>query len=147
MIARLYAAMLSKKAQYALKAIGYLVDQAGKGPVAITEIAGQKKIPLKFLESILLELRRHHILESKKGKGGGYYLDKPARSISIATVIRAIDGPISLLPCVSLYFYQKCEDCEETCCSMNRIFTEARDALLKVLEKKSLCDLATVSRS
>lgn len=135
--------MLSKKAQYALQAIRYLVARENQDPVSISEIADAKNIPLKFLENILLGLKKNNILESKKGKGGGYFLDKGiAKKTSVATVIRVIDGPLSLLPCVSLYFYEKCEHCEESCCSINRIFSEARDATLKVLEKRMLKDLA-----
>ena len=134
--------MLSKKAQYALKAISYLVNKPLSEPISITEIAVAKKIPLKFLEVILLQLKREGVLDSKKGKSGGYFFAKSPANFSVATVIRVIDGPLSLLPCVSLYFYEKCEHCEEPVCSMNRIFSEARDATLKVLEKKTLQDLA-----
>lgn len=133
--------MLSNKAKYALRALGYLAEKYPGGPVQIAEIAEQKKIPLKFLETILLELRKAEILISKKGKGGGYALDREPQNISVASVVRAIDGPISMLPCVSLYFYKKCDDCDETNCSLNKVFTDVRDATIKVLEKKTVRDL------
>ncbi|MDB5202633.1 MAG: Rrf2 family transcriptional regulator [Ferruginibacter sp.] len=133
--------MISKKTQYALKALGYLAGQYGKGPVLIADIADNKHIPIKFLESILLQLKQHHILESKKGKGGGYYLAEAPKKTTLAKVIRIVGGPIAMLPCVSLNFYEKCEDCNELNCGLNRIMAQARDATLKVLEKKTLHDL------
>ena len=95
--------MLNKKTQYALQALAYLAEQKSMGPVLISEIAENKQIPLKFLESILLQLRKEGILESKKGKGGGYYLSIPPENIPLARIIRLIHGPIAMLPCVSLY--------------------------------------------
>lgn len=133
--------MLSKKTQYGLKALGYLAANYGEGPVLISEIAKQKKIPLKFLESILLQLKNRNILESKKGKGGGYFLANAPKKTTLAAAIRIIDGPIAMLPCVSLNFYEKCKDCDETTCGLNKVMIFARDATLKVLEKKTLFDL------
>lgn len=133
--------MLSKKTQYALKALGYLAEKAGMGPVLIADIAKRKKIPLKFLESILLELKQKGVLESKKGKGGGYYLAAPPKKTTLAAAIRMVEGPIAMLPCVSLNFYQKCKDCNEVVCGLNKVMAATRDATLKVLEKKTLQDL------
>ncbi len=133
--------MLSKKTQYGLKALGYLAQQFGKGPILIADIANKKNIPLKFLESILLLLKTNKILSSKKGKGGGYYLANDPKLTSIATAIRIIDGPIAMLPCVSLNFYEKCMDCDEQNCGLKRTMVLVRDATLKVLEKKTLIDL------
>ena len=133
--------MLSKKTQYALKALEYLVNQDGNEPVLISSIAAQKNIPLKFLESILLTLKQNDILDSKKGKGGGYFFKQSPKKISLATIIRLIDGPIALLPCVSLNFYKKCDDCDETKCSLNKVMALTRDATLRVLEKKNIADL------
>ena len=133
--------MLSKKTQYALKALEYLVAHYNQGPVLISEIAEQKHIPLKFLENILLELRHHDILDSKKGKGGGYMLRTEPEKTSLANVIRIVEGPIAMLPCVSLYFYKPCESCDQTQCRIHDLFIEARDAILNVLENKTLADL------
>lgn len=133
--------MLSKKTQYGLKALGYLAGQYGKGPVLIAEISRKKKIPVKFLESILLLLKQHTILDSKKGKGGGYYLTEAPGKTTIAKVMRITEGPIALLPCVSLNFYEKCKDCNEKNCALNKVMAITRDATLKVLEKKTLNDI------
>ena len=89
--------MLSKKSQYAFKALMYLAQNSDKGPVLIAEIARKKKIPLKFLENILLELRKAGVLESKKGKGGGYYFAVPPAQVPMAKIMRLLDGPIALL--------------------------------------------------
>lgn len=133
--------MLSQKARYALRALTSLSERYNTGPVLIEAISKQKKIPLKFLESILLQLKQAGLLESRRGRTGGYLLAMPPNKIPLAKVIRIIDGPIAMLPCVSLYFYEKCKDCNEKDCGMNRVFAAARDATLKVLEKKTLKDL------
>ncbi|HNM27567.1 MAG TPA: Rrf2 family transcriptional regulator, partial [Saprospiraceae bacterium] len=96
--------MLSKKTQYAIKALGYLAARHKTGPVLISDIAGQKHIPLKFLENILLELKKADVLDSKMGRGGGYFLKTAPEQISLAKVMRIVEGPIALLPCVSLNF-------------------------------------------
>jgi Rrf2 family protein len=134
--------MLSKKTQYAFKALMYLAQNTDKGPVLIAEIAKKKKIPLKFLENILLELRKAGVLESKKGKGGGYYFAVPPAQVPVAKVIRLLDGPIALLPCVSLNFYERCKNCDEKSCGLHDMMINVRDATLKVLEKRTLADMA-----
>lgn len=133
--------MISKKTKYALKALGYLAARYGTGPVGISEISEQKKIPIKFLENILLELKKEHFLDSKKGKGGGYFLTLPPRKISLAIAFRLVEGPIAMLPCVSLNFYEKCRDCDQKSCGLNKVMIVTRDATLKILEKKTLVDL------
>lgn len=133
--------MLSNKAQYAFRALTHLVDKFDEGPVLISEIAEKKRIPLKFLENILLGLRKAGILESKKGKGGGYYIKEHPSKTSIASVIRIVDGPIAMLPCVSLYFYEKCNNCDEGNCGLHGIMENVRDATLAILENKTLLDL------
>ncbi|MBC7889622.1 MAG: Rrf2 family transcriptional regulator [Ferruginibacter sp.] len=133
--------MLSKKTQYALKALGYLAGKYGEGPVLISEISRNKKIPIKFLETILLELKQNNILDSKKGKGGGYYLIQPPKKTTLARAIRLVGGPIALLPCVSINFYEKCKDCDEAICGLNKAMKITRDATLKILEKKTLEEL------
>jgi Rrf2 family protein len=134
--------VLNKKTQYALQALSYLAEKKTKEPVLISEIAEVKQIPLKFLESILLQLRKEGILESKKGKGGGYYLSMAPEKISLARIIRLIHGPIAMLPCVSLYFYERCKNCDEKNCGLHDTMIEVRDATLKILEKKTVADLA-----
>ena len=133
--------MLSKKSQYAFKALGYLTEKYNEGPVLISEISKKKRIPLKFLENILLELKKADILDSKKGKGGGYFLKKSPEKIKVATVIRLINGPIAMLPCVSLYFYERCKNCNEKNCSLHDMMIEVRDATLNIVENRTLKDL------
>lgn len=135
--------MLSKKSQYAFKALTYLAVKYNEGPVLISEIARKKKIPLKFLENILLELKKADILDSKKGKGGGYFLRKSPDKVKMATVIRLINGPIAMLPCVSLYFYERCKNCDEKHCGLHDIMVEVRDATLNIVENRTLKDLIT----
>jgi Rrf2 family protein len=134
--------MLSQKAQYAFRALTHLVNHYQQGPVLISEISEKKHIPLKFLENILLQLKNAGVLESKKGKGGGYYLKGDPKKTTIANVMRIVDGPISMLPCVSLYFYQKCKNCDERNCGLHSIMEEVRDATLAVVEGKTLAHLA-----
>ena len=134
--------MLSKKSQYAFKALSYLVENRDKGPSLISDISDMKKIPLKFLENILLQLKKADILDSKKGKGGGYFLKQIPENVTLATIIRLVNGPIAMLPCVSLNFYEKCENCNEDHCGLHDVLIEVRDASLKILESKTLIDLA-----
>lgn len=135
--------MLSQKAQYAFRALTHLADKFQKGPVLISEIATQKHIPLKFLENILLELKKAGILDSKKGKGGGYFIRQDPSQTSIASIIRIVDGPIAMLPCVSLYFYQKCKNCDEHNCGLHGMMEQVRDATLGILENRTLRDLVS----
>ena len=136
--------MLSKKTQYAFQALMYLAQQQNDEPILIAEIAQKKRIPLKFLENILLEMRKNGILSSKKGKGGGYYLAKPANKIILADVMRLIEGPISLLPCVSKHFYEKCANCDEKTCGLRQVLMEVRDANLAILEHQTVADIARI---
>ena len=136
--------MLSRKTKYGIKALIYIAKQDNLMPVLISEISEKENISKKFLEAILLDLKKIGLVGSKKGKGGGYYLLKNPKEISVATIIRFLDGPIALLPCVSLNFYEKCDDCpsEETC-GLNKLMIQVRDNALSVLEKKTLHDLAS----
>jgi Rrf2 family protein len=133
--------MLSKKSQYAFKALTYLAAKFNEGPVLIAEISKKEKIPLKFLENILLELKKADILDSKKGKGGGYFLKKDPSKVKVAQVIRLVNGPIAMLPCVSLYFYERCKNCDEKRCGLHDMMIEVRDASLNILENRTINDL------
>ena len=135
--------MLSKKAQYAFKALMYMADKKDNEPILIAEISKKKRIPLKFLENILLELKKAGILESKKGKGGGYFFKVSPKEVSLAKIVRLIDGPIAMLPCVSLYFYERCKNCDINTCGLHDIMAGVRDATLNILEKKTLQDLVS----
>jgi Rrf2 family protein len=135
--------MLSKKTKYGLKALTFIAKQDSNIPIQIKTIAEHENISVKFLESILLTLRKNGFLGSKKGKGGGYYLIKKPSEIRMVDVIRILEGPIALVPCVSLNFYEKCDDCpDENICSISKLMTEVRDSTLKVLRDHTLEDLA-----
>jgi Rrf2 family protein len=134
--------MLSQKAKYALQALAFLsARHKEKTPILIGTIARERNIPIKFLEAILCELRNHEILTSVRGRSGGYMLAQPPKSVNLAKVIRIVDGPIALLNCVSLNFYEPCANCNEKFCRINPVMAEARDAILKVLEKRTLDDI------
>ena len=134
--------MLSKKTKYGLKALTYLASTSSKEPVQIAEIAKHENISQKFLESILLTLRRNGFLGSKKGKGGGYYLIKEPKDIIMTSVIRVLEGPIAMVPCVSLNFYEKCDDCpDENECSVHKLMLQVRDSALEVYRNNTLADL------
>ncbi|WP_080054130.1 RrF2 family transcriptional regulator [Spirosoma aerolatum] len=131
--------MISKRAKYAIKAMKALTQAYGNGPVLIARIAEQEHIPQKFLEGILLELRNHGLLQSQKGKGGGYMLRVEPDRITLAQLVRIIDGPIAPTPCVSLHFYTRCDDCDsEDTCKIRPIMLRVRDANLAVYEKTTL---------
>ena len=134
--------MLSRKTKYGIKALTYLALNQGEEPVPISDIAKSESISRKFLESILLELKKTGMFGSKIGKGGGYYLRDQPSQIMIATVYRVLEGPIALVPCVSLNFYERCDDCQdEADCAVHHLMIRVRDNTLSVLEKTSLADL------
>lgn len=135
--------MLSAKAQYAIHALTYLGEHYQRGFIPINLIAEKRKIPAKFLEAILLEFRKAGVLGSKAGKNGGYYLLKHPSKIPMVQILRLMDGPIALLPCVSKMFYEPCRLCPypEGNCNIRQIFLEVRDATLLVIEGKTLQDL------
>jgi Rrf2 family protein len=118
-----------------------MVEKNSEFPLLIAEIAAAKNIPLKFLENILLELKKGGFLESKKGKHGGYFFATPPQKIKLSAIFRIIEGPIALLPCVSLNFYEKCANCNEKKCGINRVMAEVRDNTLAILDKRTVADL------
>ena len=135
--------MISQKARYALRALLYLTVHNDEGPVQISEIAESEKIPRKFLEAILLELKKPGIVRSHRGRLGGYSLGRSAKDISFADVLRVTDGPLALSPCVSVMAYRKCDDCfEESVCAIRKALLAARDASAEILESRSLASAA-----
>ncbi len=133
--------MISKKTKYGLKALAYIARRENE-MVSISEIAREENIPHKFLESILLTLRKSGFLGSKKGKGGGYYLLKSPSSIYMVDLMRILEGPIAPVACVSLNYYEKCDDCpDEATCSLNKLMIQVRDANLNVFRNTTLEDL------
>jgi len=134
--------MLSMKAKYGLRAMTVLAKEYGNGPVLIADLASAERIPRKFLELILLDLKRKGILQSKKGKGGGYHLRKPPSEISVGELIRVLDGPIALLPCVSQTAYRRCDECvDETTCAIRSVMKEVRDVTAGILDGTTLEEL------
>ena len=125
-----------------MKALVILGKNYGKEPMQISRIAEEERIPKKFLEQILLDLRNSGLLYSKKGAGGGYSLNKDPKDIFLVQVMRITDGPIAMLPCVSLNFYHRCEEChDEYTCGIRNVFVDVRDATLKILTETSIADI------
>lgn len=134
--------MLSKKTKYGLKALAFIARQKADLPVQVSTISESENISHKFLESILLTLKKAGFLGSKKGKGGGYYLLKPPSEIMMTDIIRQLEGPIAMLPCVSLNYYEKCDDCpDEAACSVHKLMIQVRDSTLSALKNNSLADI------
>jgi Rrf2 family protein len=138
--------MLTQRAKYGLRALCILAAaqaRAEAAPTTIHDIAGQGHIPQKFLEAILLDLRRHGFVASRRGKAGGYALARPAREIGVGDVIRALDGPLAPIPCASLTAYQPCADCADPpSCAIRILMRQVRDATAGILDNTSLAALA-----
>ncbi len=134
--------MLSKKSKYALKAMLVLAKEYGQGPVLISDMARRESIPHKFLELILLELKHQGLLQSRKGKGGGYFLGRDPSQISVGHIVRILDGSIAPLPCVSKTAYMRCLECrDERSCGLRIVMKEVRDATAKIMDSTSLADM------
>jgi len=111
--------------------------------VPISVIAADQKLPRKFLEAILLELKNGGLVNSYRGKMGGYRLARPANQISFGEIIRLIEGPVALVPCVSVSAYQRCVDCfEETTCAIRKVMLVVREQTANILDHTSLADLS-----
>jgi Rrf2 family protein len=136
--------MVSKKCKYAIKAILYIArNEADDRSIFASEIAKNENIPQKFLESILRELCNQRILVSKRGRYGGYRLLKQPSEISFTEVMRIMDGPIALMPCVSLNYYTPCEECnQEEDCAIRLVFLQVRDATLDIFNAATIDKLA-----
>lgn len=134
--------MLSKKAKYAIKALVKLAKEFKKGPILIGDISEEERIPKKFLEAILLELKNAGILNSRKGKGGGYYLLKEPKDVQLISIIRLFDGPLALQPCVSQNYYEKCEECiDEEICGIRSVIKELHTEVLRILGANTLAEI------
>lgn len=140
--------MLSRKSKYGLKALLALAERAGSGPVLVADLATRDAIPRKFLEAILLELKRHGLVHSRKGRGGGYFLRRKPSEITFGQVIRALDGPLAAVPCVSQTAYMRCIECvDEETCGVRLAMKEVRDATARILDHATLADVnARVAR-
>jgi Rrf2 family protein len=134
--------MLSKKAKYAIKALLALADQHRDEPMRIADLARAEQIPPKFLELILLGLKNHGILQSRKGKGGGYLLARDPTEIYLGQIVRMFDGPLAPVPCASQTAYVRCTDCRsEAVCGVHIAMKEVRDATARILDGTSLATL------
>lgn len=132
---------LSLRGEYALRALIVLGLNEGESVVRIQAISDQQNIPKRFLEQILNELKIAGILDSKRGLAGGYRLKQPAEKITLATVIRLIEGPLAPVSCVSENFYEKCSCPDESKCGIRSIMKEVRDAIVRVLEGVTVAQL------
>jgi Rrf2 family protein len=139
--------MLSQKARYAMHALLVLAEHGSEEPMMIADVAARARVPRKFLEQILLEMKKSGIVRSLRGRAGGYFLGRPANKISFAEIIRVTDGPLALSPCVSVTAYQKCADCtDEKTCAIRKVLLAARDATAEVLEKRTLASALASTR-
>jgi Rrf2 family protein len=135
--------MLSSKAKYALRAAAFLAERyADRSWTLTADIAEHAQVPRKFLEAILVDLRDRGIVDSHRGRYGGYRLARPPARIVVGEVIRSIDGPLALTPCSSRTQYGACVDCvDPTICALRPVLQEARDAVAQVLDGRSLAQL------
>ena len=134
--------MLSRKAKYALKALLALARHTGTEPVRIADLAEAESLPQKFLELILLDRRNAGIVQSRKGRGGGYLLARPAEKVMLGQVVRLFDGPLAPVPCASQTAYVPCTDCaDEATCGVRLAMREVRDATARILDHTSLTDV------
>jgi Rrf2 family protein len=136
--------MLTRKGKYGLKAMLALAREHGGGPVLIGDLAEQEAIPKKFLENILLALKHRGLVHSRKGPHGGYQLGRAPEQISVGDVIRALDGPLALVSCVSQTAYAPCEECvTERDCAVRRVFQQVRDETARILDGTTLAAAAS----
>ena len=136
--------MLSQKAKYALRALLALAQEGDDRSLLISDIAERHNLPKKFLEQILLDLKHHGLVQSRRGRHGGYGLLKPAAEISFGQVVRIIDGPLAPLPCLSRMAYRRCDDCPgEESCAIRRVFALTHELTTGVLDRTTLADALT----
>jgi Rrf2 family protein len=134
--------MLSQKARYAIRALSVLAELPAGEQAQIAQIADAARVPRKFLEQILVDLKKRGLVHSQRGKHGGYRLSRSAEDIMLAEVIRTIDGPLALSPCASRMAYRKCDDClDEATCTIRKVLLEVRDATAEILEHRTLASM------
>ena len=133
--------MLSQRTRYTIRALLHLADRFGEGPVQLTEIAEAQNIPPKFLTVMLSQMRRAGLVESLRGREGGYWLAKPPSEISYGEIVRRTRGSLGLLPCASRYAYESCQHCiSEEKCRLHRVMLMVRDETARILDNISLAD-------
>jgi len=139
--------MLTNKGKYGLKAMSHLAGMPPGKPALVADIAAANSIPKKFLDAILGELRTAGFVYSKKGRGGGYTLARPADEIRIGDIVRALDGMLAPIGCASRNFYRRCEDCDRTkACGVRIVMAQARDAISSVLDARTLSDMRELAQ-
>ena len=135
--------MISNRCKYALKALIYIAKQDKEKNILSSEISKDENIPKKFVENILRDLKNAQFLTSRRGAKGGYRLNKDPEKVTLIEVIRLMDGPIALLPCVSIMYHQTCDTCTtEDTCTIRDVFIEVRDATLEIYRKTTIASLA-----
>jgi len=140
--------MLTKKGKYGLKAMVHLAGYLPGEPALVSDIAEANEIPKKFLDTILGELRNAGFVNSKKGKGGGYTLAKPANQIRVGHIVRVLDGPLAPIQCASKTSYRRCDDCKsEATCAVRLVMLEARNAIADVLDHRTLAEMRALSEA
>lgn len=133
--------MLSQRTRYTIRALLHLADRYGEGPIQLGEIAAAQNIPPKFLTVMMSEMRRAGLVESLRGREGGYWLAKPPAEISYGEIVRLTRGSLGLLPCASRLSYQQCENCiTEEQCRLHRVMLMVRDETARILDHLSLAD-------
>jgi len=133
--------MLSQRTRYAIRALQHLADRYGEGPVQLVEISEAQNIPAKFLTVILSEMKRAGLVETLRGKEGGYWLAKPPTEITYGTIVRLTRGSLALVPCASRLAYEKCKNCiDESVCRMRRVMLAVRDETANILDQVTLAD-------
>jgi Rrf2 family protein len=141
--------MLTQRSRYALRAMLFLAEEslAGDRPIPMTRIAAEANVPRKFLELILADLRDAGFLHSHRGKFGGYWLARPTHLVSLGEIIRVIEGPLALVPCVSRSAYRRCADCrDEATCAIRHAMARVRDETARILDGTSLADALAEER-
>jgi Rrf2 family protein len=137
--ARLGSRMIAQKTRYALRSLLFLAEEQGGAPVQLSRIAETQRVPPKYLELIMLDLKKAGLVKSARGPKGGYKLTRPAHEISFGEIVRSMEGPIALVSCASVNFYAPCGDCQdEATCAIRRAFTVLRDQSTAVLDSISL---------
>ncbi|MCO6049594.1 Rrf2 family transcriptional regulator [Mesorhizobium sp. RP14(2022)] len=133
--------MLTRKGKYGLKAMVHLAGLPAGDLAFVGEIAAQNRIPKKFLDAILSELRNAGFVQSRKGKVGGYRLARAAEEIKVGHVVRVLDGPLAPFPCASRTQYEPCDDCDEATCQVRHLMLDVRNAIAEVLDRQTLAEM------
>lgn len=137
--------MLTAKGKYGLKALVHLAQFPPGELALVADIAATNNIPKKFLDAILGDLRNAGIVQSRKGKGGGYRLARPPEEIKVGSIVRVLDGPLAPIPCASHTRYEACEDCDVATCQVRHTMLNVRNAIAEVLDRTTLAEMRDAS--